>query len=259
MTLEVRAAPGFEPAAEELRHALEARSWSHTGPERLTLEIDERGLTLVRDDSRPALRLHLDFASGRQGYRLAHSGHQREDLIRALGGLPRDSLVVDATAGLGRDTLLLAAHGFRVHAWERHPVVYRLLADALERAGQGAALAALVRRITLHEGAADPASLAEIPAAAVFDPMFPERRKRAAVKKDLQLLQLLMPENPDSDAEETLTLLRSRVSRRVVVKRPLHAPALGPQPPQTSVRGRSTRFDIYPSMAGPTATRQATG
>ena len=259
MTLEVRATPGFEPAAEALRRALEARCWRHEGAARLALEIDERGLTLVRDDRRPALRLHLDFASGRQGYRLAHSGHQREDLIRALGGLPRDSLVVDATAGLGRDTLLLAAHGFRVHAWERHPVVYHLLADALDRAGQSAALAALVRRITLHEGAADPAGLAEIPAAAVFDPMFPERRKRAAVKKEMQLLQLLLPENPDRDAEETLTQLRAGVSRRVVVKRPLHAPALGPQPPQASVRGRSTRFDIYPSTAGPAPTPEGGG
>lgn len=247
MTLEVRAAPGFETAAETLRGALEARCWRHEGAARLALEIDEQGLSLVRDDSRPPLRLRLDFAGGRQGYRLAHSSHQREDLIRALGGLPRDSLVVDATAGLGRDTLLLAAHGFRVQAWERHPVVYHLLADALGRAGQAAPLAAIVQRITLHEGAADPASLPEKAVAAVFDPMFPERRKRAAVKKDMQLLQALMPVHPDSDAEDTLALLRASVTRRVVVKRPLQAPALGPRPPQAAVRGRSTRFDIYPA------------
>ncbi|WP_019623488.1 class I SAM-dependent methyltransferase [Thioalkalivibrio thiocyanoxidans] len=245
MTLQVRAEPGQEPRAREIDHYLQVEGYRHLGEAALVLEVGTHGLALIREESRRALRLHLDFATGRQGYRLAHSGHQREGLIRAMGNIPRDSHVVDATAGLGRDTLLLAAHGFRVDAWERHPVIYLLLADALERAAREEVLAPIVERITLHVGLATPATLSTQPVAAVFDPMFPERAKRAAVKKDMQLTQALMEGDPDPDPETTLQNLREAATRRVIVKRPLHAPALGPDAPQGSVRGKSVRFDIY--------------
>jgi 16S rRNA (guanine1516-N2)-methyltransferase len=79
--------------------------------------------------------------------------------------------------------------------------------------------------------------------------MFPERAKRAAVKKDMQLTQALMEGDPDPEPETTLQTLRNAATRRVVVKRPLHAPALGPDTPQGSVRGKSVRFDVYAPTA----------
>ncbi|WP_019024624.1 MULTISPECIES: class I SAM-dependent methyltransferase [unclassified Thioalkalivibrio] len=249
MTLQVRAEPGQEVRAREIDRYLHAQGYRHPGKAPLVLEVGAHGLSLIREEGRRELCLHLDFATGRQGYRLAHSGHQREGLIRAMGNIARDSHVVDATAGLGRDTLLLAAHGFRVDAWERHPVVYLLLADALQRAAHDEALAPIVERITLHAGLAAPATLSTPPVAAVFDPMFPERAKRAAVKKDMQLTQALMEGDPDPEPETTLQRLREAATRRVVVKRPLHAPALGPDTPQGSVRGKSVRFDVYAPAA----------
>ncbi|WP_018867020.1 MULTISPECIES: class I SAM-dependent methyltransferase [unclassified Thioalkalivibrio] len=258
MALTVRAAPGYDSAADALRKALEARGYRHGGAARLVLETGDHGLQLIREDVQPALRLHLDFAAGRQGYRLAHAGHQREGLMRAFGKLPRDGHVLDASAGLGRDTLLLAAHGFRVTAWERHPVVYRLLADALARAATHPDLAPVIQRITLLEGVADPTAVSPPAMAAVFDPMFPERAKRAAVKKDMQLIQALMADTADPDGEQTLAALRGHVERRVIVKRPLHAPALGPDAPQASVKGKSVRFDLY-SATGPAEATAASG
>ncbi len=255
MPLEVRAAPGHEAVAERLREAL--AGYRHEGEAELVLEAGDHGLQLIRADLQPPLRLHLDFAAGRQGYRLAHAGHQREGLIRAFGKLPRDGHVLDGSAGLGRDTLLLAARGFRVTAWERHPVVYRLLADALARAATHPDLAPVIQRITLLEGGADPSAVSPPPMAAVFDPMFPERAKRAAVKKDMQLIQALMADTADPDAEQTLATLRGHVERRVIVKRPLHAPALGPDAPLASVKGKSVRFDLY-SATGPAEATAAT-
>ncbi|WP_018140992.1 class I SAM-dependent methyltransferase [Thioalkalivibrio sp. ALJ7] len=251
MPLTVQAILGHEAEARALRETLEALGYQHSGEAELTLELGPEGLALLRTDRRPPLRLHLDFAAGRQGYRLAHAGHQREGLIRAFGKLPRDSHVIDASAGIGRDTLLLAAHGFRVTAWERHPVVYRLLADALARASRTSELATIIERITLFEGPANPSQLEPPATAAVFDPMFPERAKRAAVKKDMQLIQALMPDAADPDADQTLATLRAGVERRVIVKRPLHAPAIGPDTPQASVKGKSVRFDLYPAFQAP--------
>ncbi|WP_019626983.1 class I SAM-dependent methyltransferase [Thioalkalivibrio sp. ALJT] len=252
MALTIRAMTGGEARATRLQAGLDARNYHHAGPAQLVLEVAADALALVREDLHPSLRLQLDFVGGRQGYRLAHAGHQREGLIRACGKLPRDSHVIDASAGLGRDTLLLAAHGFRVTAWERHPVIHALLADALERAANSGELAIIVGRIHLLAGPANPTQLHPRAAAAVFDPMFPPRNKRAAVKKDMQLIQALMHDSADPDAEQTLSTLRANVARRVIVKRPAHAPALGPEAPQAAVQGKSVRFDIYPGCAAAT-------
>ena len=68
-----------------------------------------------------------------------------------------------------------------------------------------------------------------------LDPMFPPRTKSSAVKKKMQLLQGLLGEgSEDADqegrVEEERALLHVALAlaqRRVVVKRPIHAPPLG--------------------------------
>lgn len=78
----------------------------------------------------PSARLVYDFTGGRLGFRLTGVRHSREDLVRALGCKPSETRVLDATAGLGRDTLILAARGYRVVACERHPLLFALLSEA---------------------------------------------------------------------------------------------------------------------------------
>ena len=39
-------------------------------------------------------------------------------------------VALDATAGLGEDSLILAAAGFQVKLFERNPVIHQLLEDA---------------------------------------------------------------------------------------------------------------------------------
>jgi len=217
-------------------------------PESLQLVCGPGGLSLVgRGPRRETLALHLDFVHGKQGYRLAHAPQSREDLVRALGHLPRGAWILDASGGLGRDSLVLAARGFRVTVLERHPVLAALLADALRRARSHEPLRPTLERIELvHADARAWLEHRETEFdAAVFDPMFPARAKDAAVKKEMRLLQQLLGPDADADASSTLDCLRRQVRRRVVVKRPLHAPALGNQKPAYALRGRSTRFDAY--------------
>jgi len=205
------------------------------------------GFTLRTIDAQPPLTLHLDYVRGPQGYRLARAGQSREDLVRALGRLPRGSRVLDASAGLGRDGLLLAARGFRVVMLERHPMLAVLLGEALERARAHPPLQPLLTRVEFQpmEAIAWLATEPEAVDAAIFDPMFPPRNKDAAVKKEMQVLHRLLGAQADPDAGTTLAALRRAVRRRVVVKRPLHAPPLGADKPTDTIRGRSTRFDIY--------------
>ncbi len=59
---------------------------------------------------------------------------------------------IDATAGFGEDSLLLAAVGFTVDLYEQDCVIAALLKDALDRAADEPALATAVARMRLHAG-----------------------------------------------------------------------------------------------------------
>lgn len=218
-------------------------------PSSLWLDCDVHGLRLSAAPTAGQRRgsvLALDFTQGRQAHRLRQAAHSNEPLLRALGRLPPDSLLLDASAGLGRDSLTLAARGHRVWACERHPVVAAVLADALQRAATDPTLAACINRINLYPGAVGqlpppPAPFAGI----IFDPMFPSRRKSAAVHQEMQLLQQLFATEPDADAPATLAYLHTLTSGRIVVKRPVHAPPLAGIAPSGSLTGSRIRLDIY--------------
>ncbi len=152
------------------------------------------------------------------------------------GVLPQ---VLDATAGLGRDAYTLAALGCEVTAVERSTVVAALLADALERATGDPAAA----RIALHTRDACAVMGQRMFEVIYLDPMFPERRKSAKVKKEMQYMQALLG---DEDGAELFEPALQCATRRVVVKRPIHAPPLAASPNPTHVlKGKSVRFDVY--------------
>ncbi len=251
MPIRFRAAPECPPTSHRLAQKLLMRGViTSGGPEEGGLELvcEAEGLTLVaHQGTDPPLALNIDLTGGTRGYRQARAAQSREDLVRSLGRLPRGSQILDASAGLGRDALVLAAWGFEVLALERNPVLAALLADALERASAHEALRAPLARVDLQQGDVRQwlSGHGRVFDAAVFDPMFPPRRKNAQVKKDMRVLHRLLGADADSDAPETLAVLLRHVRHSVVVKRPLHAPCLGDLKPARSLRGRSTRFDVY--------------
>ena len=172
-------------------------------------------------------------------------------LLRAAGirkGEPRRPHVIDATAGLGEDTWLLAAHGCRVDAVERDPVIHALLADGLRRAAE--AEPKIAGRIQLHLGDATAFLTERRAEVVVLDPMFPAQRK-AAERKPMRVLRLCLGGTPDTDPQALFDAAASTATRRVIVKRPRHAPPLVTSPaPAHAHTGRGFRFDLYPIHAG---------
>lgn len=177
--------------------------------------------------------------------RLRRGNLSRELLVRASrvkspAGPPT---VIDATAGFGEDSLLLAAAGFTVKLCERNPIIAALLRDALTRAADIPELAGPVSRMELIE--AD--SLTVLPGlgirpdAVYLDPMFPEKTKSALTKKKFQLLHLL--ELPCEDEEALLNAAIAASPRRVVIKRPLKGPFLAGRKPDFSLKGKAIRYD----------------
>ncbi len=193
--------------------------------------------------------LYVDFVKGSAGYRRLHGGGRKQLIARAVGirkeGGP---LVLDATAGLGRDAFALACLGCRVLLYERSPVIAALLADGLERAQRCEEIAAVVKdRMKLVTG--DSSLLTafslggEQPDVVYLDPMYPHRDKSALVKKEMRLLRALVGSDEDAPLLLARGLLLAR--KRVVVKRPRQAPSLAGPAPTLVLTGRSSRYDIY--------------
>ena len=202
---------------------------------------DENGLALVEGD----LVLRGDLS--RMLPRLRRNNLQKELLVKAarLRGVEGTPTAVDATAGLGEDSLLLAAAGFSVTLCERDATIAALLADALERAAGVPELAEPVGRMRLVEGDSIEllASLDTQPDLVFLDPMFPEKRSHAATNKKLQLFQML--ERPCEDEAALLQAALDARPRKVVVKRPLKGPNLAGAKPSSSLAGKVVRYDVY--------------
>lgn len=206
----------------------------------LTLRADEQGLAL----SDGAMTVRGDFT--RQAQRIRQGALQREMLVKAARVKGVESpLAIDATAGLGDDSLLLAAAGFRVVLFERNPVIATLLSDTIERAAQHPEFADIAARMQLVEGNSIDAlpHLDAQPDVVLLDPMFPAKHGDARAKKKLQLLQRL--EQPCEDEEALLDAAFAAHPRKIVVKRPLKGPCLANRTPSYSLKGKTIRYDCY--------------
>ena len=214
----------------------------------LELTRTPEGLTLT-DGS---MELRADFA--RMLPRLKQGRLQQELLVKAARtkGIEHP-WAIDATAGFGEDSLLLAAAGFTVDLYEQDCVIAALLQDALDRAVEDPALAGAAARMRLYAGEDSVAGLhrtAELveqgelaaPDVVYLDPMFPERTKSAAVKKKFQLLHHL--EQPCADEETLVQAALAVHPRKVVIKRPVKGPLLAEVKPSYQVAGKAVRYDV---------------
>lgn len=218
-------------------------------PSSVSLVREAEGLTLKGD----GLCLRGDFHHLLP--RIRPDNLNRELLVRAarFRGLDTEHmLALDATAGLGEDSFLLAAAGFTVDLYEQDPVIAALLADALARADEDAALRDIVRRMRLHEEDSVQAmhriDREHAPAVIYLDPMFPERHKSASVKKKFQLLHRL--ERPCGEEEEMLRAAIGAQPGRVIIKRPGKGPVLAGVRPSYTLAGRAVRMDVIVPCEG---------
>lgn len=210
-----------------------------TLPEGVELRRVDGRLTLMAD----GMELAEDFREMLPRLRPDRLG--RELLVKAVRVRGVEEIrVFDATAGLGEDSLLLAAAGFSVTMCEGDPVIAALLADGLRRAVDDPELSGIVGRMSLVEGDSIEIlpSLTEAPDVVYLDPMFPARTKSAAVKKKFQLLHRL--ESPCADEASLMDAALVARPRKIVVKRPIKAPVLAGVRSSHSISGKAVRYDV---------------
>lgn len=219
---------------------------------RYLLSVTERGLELHNTGDPNCGSIRIDYLGGTLGYRLAHQLGKRHPLARAVGvGTKPGMYVIDATAGMGRDALIMARLGCRVLMLERSAIIASMLSDGLLRAQKSVPLRSVIReRIKLKQVDAVPflQSLTRDrrPDVIYLDPMYPQRKKSALVKKEMRFFRDLVGE--DEDAGVLLNSALRCAIKRVVVKRPRRGESLPGPPPHRTIIGKSTRYDVYQLM-----------
>ena len=202
--------------------------------------------------------IDIDFIAGNLAHRQQYGGGRGQSIAKAIGlkqGLAPPS-VLDATAGLAKDAYVLACLGCRLTLLERSPVIVELINDAIERAKENEWFQKIIDRgfnvITnssidylseLFDKSKDNLVSVLLPDVIYLDPMYPERKKSASVKKNMQILQTLL--GKDEDTEELLTIALKVAKKRVVVKRPKAAETLSSIKPTYQVNSKKTRYDVY--------------
>ena len=182
----------------------------------------------------------MDFVQDHIRYqRKGHRG-KSELIAKALGLDKKTDRVIDATVGLAGDALFLVQLGYSVLGFERSPLVYLLLQDAIFRWNKAKRDSTGDFKVQFQDSIL---GFEEKNVKAIYiDPMFPEKKKTALPKKEMQIFKKWIGE--DLDGEELLKIALRSEAERVVVKRPLKAEALLPGVVH-SFKGTTVRYDLY--------------
>ena len=187
--------------------------------------------------------IHFDLDEGSVAHRAKNVSKNSELIARAIGCKsnyrPR---VLDATAGMGRDSFIMAKLGCDVLMQERCEPIYLLLENALNRLYESQP--ELKKTLDLQKlNSIESFDKLETIDVIYLDPMFPSRKKSALVKKEMRLFKKLAGE--DSDADSLLSYALKAKVKRVVVKRPKGAPQLNALKPSHEINSKNFRFDVY--------------
>lgn len=210
--------------------------------------------TELRDNEKN-ISIHIDFLSGNLAHRQKYGGGRGQSIAKAIGlkqGIPPPS-VLDATAGLAKDAYVLACLGCSITLLERSPVIAELIHNAIQRAEEDESFQSILEHGFTLLNKSSIEHLTELgdkksaendyPDIIYLDPMYPDKKKSAAVKKNMQILQKLL--GKDEDTGELLTAALKVAKKRVVVKRPKGAENLSDLKPTYAVESKKTRYDVY--------------
>ncbi len=194
----------------------------------------------------PSAEISIDFISLFKKLKKQKAFSKNQLLAKAIGFKGKPLKLLDATAGLGRDSLFFLGLGCEVTAVEKSPIVFDLLTEAVVNAKKDELVGPLFARFNLIPG--DSLKIMQelgendFPDVVYLDPMYPQKTKSALPKKEMIFLKNIVGD--DVDGSNLLSLAINRCQSRVVVKRPPKCPPLI-EPTNHSFKGKSVRYDMY--------------
>ncbi len=177
----------------------------------------------------------------------------KNPLAKAIGIRGNKNLnpfVLDATAGLGKDSFFIFSLGVRVVGFERNPFLFYLLENGLDKyllfnsSEKGLKFFNFDSRFFLKSGEADIFFSDRTPDVIYIDPMYPMVRKKAVKpKKEMVYLREI---NGDDDDSAELFKLCLEYNCRVVVKRPVLSETISNfVKPAYNIGSKLVRYDVY--------------
>jgi 16S rRNA (guanine1516-N2)-methyltransferase len=206
--------------------------------ENIFLRLDKDGLAIITKQFQP-----LYVRDIYNKVYLRKDGLSSELLIQAIKIKPTaDILIIDATAGLAKDSVLLGLYGYKVLMLEQNPILATIIFYAMNNKIIPANNLQLIFTNSADYFKINP----DIQAHVIYlDPMFKKQDKTLA-KKDMQIIQLLTHDSINLDEE--LFKLAYLSCKKLIVKRDNKQAAIVPIPlPAYSKQGKTIRYDIYVS------------
>ena len=206
------------------------------------LLLDEQGLAICSNTFKPLYVADIYQKLAKRGLTLA-----KELLIQAIRIKNKSkniTNVLDLTAGLAKDALLIAQYGYNVTMVEQNPILATIIYYALQHSYiPNNAKIIFMNSLDYLNNLNDNVSIDAI----YLDPMF-KHNKNAKAKKEMQLIQMIT-ENFEWDNSNEILLFEKSLQlaeHKIVVKRDNKQPAIVTTPlPSFTQQGKTVRYDVY--------------
>ena len=190
--------------------------------------------------------LKCSFIEGPILHRLKYGKGRGQNLAKAVGMKSnKNRNIIDATAGLGYDSFILASLGAKVTLIERSQKMYELLQNGIDEGKSfGGEIEKIINRMELLFGDSKDILPKLTPEVIMIDTMYKDRKKTALVKNNMRLVREIV--GPDSDYIELLKVALNCAKNRVVLKQPRYAePIKEIRKCSHQILGKTIRYDIF--------------
>ena len=190
--------------------------------------------------------LKCSFIEGPILHRLKYGKGRGQNLAKAVGMKSnKNRNIIDATAGLGYDSFILASLGAKVTLIERSQKMHELLQNGInEGISFGGEIEKIINRMELLFGDSKDILPKLTPEVIMIDTMYKDRKKTALVKNNMRLVREIV--GPDSDYIELLKVALNCAKNRVVLKQPRYAePIKEITKCSHQILGKTIRYDVF--------------
>ena len=190
--------------------------------------------------------LKCSFIEGPILHRLKYGKGRGQNLAKAVGmKFNKNRNIIDATAGLGYDSFILASLGAKVTLIERSQKIHELLQNGIDEGiSFGGEIEKIINRMELLFGDSKDILPKLTPEVIMIDTMYKDRKKTALVKNNMRLVREIV--GPDSDYIELLKVALNCAKNRVVLKQPRYAePIREIRKCSHQILGKTIRYDIF--------------
>ena len=190
--------------------------------------------------------LKCSFIEGPILHRLKYGKGRGQNLAKAVGmKFNKNRNIIDATAGLGYDSFILASLGAKVTLIERSQKIHELLQNGIDEGiSFGGEIEKIINRMELLFGDSKDILPKLTPEVIMIDTMYKDRKKTALVKNNMRLVREIV--GPDSDYIALLKVALNCAKNRVVLKQPRYAePIKEIRKCSHQILGKTIRYDIF--------------